>query len=239
MASQQKEVEVDIILQDSIPGLEVDMAGVASLAEWKGTKLEEAALALLPEVKSVVVFALEIYPEILNHTRPGRAEGQASLNDLLDRHADFLNGRLTKAAYDVAKVCRSKGLKALPLPATGCPADARFLEAVFSYKHAAQAAGLGYIGRHSLLITPDFGPRVRLSCCLTEARLEPTRAEIVDVCQRCQVCIKKCPAGAISMPRGEEPYVINKFACGTFTEASGGCSECMRLCPAAEKHLKV
>ncbi len=239
MTSQQKEVEVNKILKDLIPRLEVDMAGVASLAEWKGTKLEEAALALLPEAQSEVVLALEVYPEILNHTRPGRTEGQASLNDLLDRHVDFLNGRLTKAAYDVAKACRSKGLKALPLPATGCPADARFLEAVFSYKHAAQAAGLGYIGRHSLLITPNFGPRVRLSCCLTEARLEPTRAEVADVCQQCQVCIQKCPAGAISMPQAGEPCVINKFACATFTEASGGCAECMRLCPAADKHLKV
>jgi epoxyqueuosine reductase QueG len=204
MTSQQKEAEVNTILQDLIPGLEVDRIGVASL-----------------------------------ETRPLRTTGQASLNDLLDRHADFLNGRLTEAAYAVARACRSRGFKALPLSATGCPADARFLEAIFSFKHAGQAAGLGYLGRSSLLITPDFGPRVRLSCCLTEARLEPTRAEVVDVCQRCQVCIKKCPAGAISMPQAREPYVINKFACGTFVDASGGCSECMRLCPAVDKLSKV
>jgi len=76
---------------------------------------------------------------------------------------DFINGRLTKAAYDVAKVSRRNGLKSLPLSAAGCPTDAIFLQAVFSYKHAAQAAGLGYVGRSSLLVTPDFGPRVRLA----------------------------------------------------------------------------
>jgi len=79
-----------------------------------------------------VVFAMEIYTEILDHSRPGRAMGQASLNDLLDRHADFLSGRLTKAAYDVAKVSHRYNLKALPLPAAGCPLDTRYLEAVFS-----------------------------------------------------------------------------------------------------------
>jgi len=235
MPKRQKKTGLNTALQELISGLDVDAVGIAGPGEWKGTKLEESALALLPEAQSVVVFAMEIYPEILNHTRPGRAMGQASLNDLLARNADFLYGRLTKAAYDVAKACHKEGLKALPLPAAGCPLDLRFLEAVFSYKHAAQAAGLGYIGRSSLLLTPDFGPRVRLSCCLTEAVLETTKIDIVNVCQRCQVCINVCPAGAIRMPPGEEAYNINKFACATFVDASGGCSECMRLCPAESK----
>lgn len=235
MIKKQKIIEKNIALRELIPSLDVDSVGIVSLAEWEGTKLGQTALALLPEARSVVVFAMEIYPEILNHTRPRRTMGQASLNELLDRNADFLNGRLTKAAYDVAKACHSKGLKTLPLPAAGCPLDARFLEAVFSYKHAGQAAGLGYIGRSSLLITTDFGPRARLSCCLTEALLEPTKADIVSVCQHCKVCISKCPAGAINMSEGKEAYSINKFACSAFRNASGGCSECMRLCPAESK----
>ncbi len=239
MVRQGKTERAKVILQDLILKLDVDAVGIVRLDEWKGTKLEETALRLLPQTRSVVVFAMEVYPEILNHSRPGRAMGQASLNDLLNQNVAFLNGRLTKATYDVAKASRNIGLKALPLPAAGCPLDLRFLEAVFSYKHAGQAAGLGYIGRSSLLITPDFGPRVRLSCCLTEALLEPTRADVVDVCQRCKVCIKKCPAGAIEIPLAEEPYIIDKFACATFMGASGGCSECMRLCPAADKYLKV
>ena len=219
-------------VQDLVSSLDVDAVGVASLSDLKGTKLEESALRLLPEAHSIVVFAMEIYTEILDHARPGRTTGLASLNDLLDRNAEFLSGRLTKAAYDVAKASHKNGLRALPLPARGCPIDARFLEAVFSYKHAGQAAGLGYIGRSSLLITPDFGPRVRLSCCLTEALLKPKKIAVVNVCQDCDICIDSCPAGALNRPQGEEVYVINKFACTAFRNASGGCSECMRLCPA-------
>ncbi|MFC2066921.1 hypothetical protein ACFLUO_07765 [Chloroflexota bacterium] len=219
-------------LQDFISRLDVDAVGVASLDEWKGTKLEETALKLLPTARSVVVMAMEIYPEILDHASPVKVLGQASLNDLLDRNADFLGGRLTKAAYDVAKASHRYGLKALPVPAAGCPYDSRFMEAVFSYKHAGQAAGLGYIGRSSLLITPDFGSRVRLSTCLTEAVLKPKKIEVADVCSSCNICIDNCPAGALSEPQAGEPYVINKFACSSFRSASGGCSECMRLCPA-------
>ncbi|MBA7472445.1 Epoxyqueuosine reductase [subsurface metagenome] len=231
MADKQKTATENAALWDLIPGLDVNKVGVVRLSEWKGTKLEESALNLLPRARSAVVFAREIYPEILDLVSPGRTTGAASLNDLLDSNAEFLSGRLTKAAYDAARAFHSIGLKALPLPARGCPMDARFLEAVFSYKHAGQAAGLGKLGWHSLLITPDFGSRVRLSCCLTEAELEPTNADMTIECDNCGICLKNCPAGALAEPKPGEQYSINKFACNSFRSASGGCSECMRLCP--------
>ncbi len=233
MINEQNSANVNTILPDLISKLDVDAVGIGNLAQWKGTKLEETALRLLPETHSVVVFAMEIYPEILTLASPERVMGVASTSDLMACNGDFLNGRLTKASYDVAKASRSSGLKALPLPAAGCPLDTRFLKAVFSYKHAAQAAGLGKIGWHSLLITPNVGPRVRLSCCLTEAVLEPTNTEMTIECDSCGgICLNNCPAGALAKPQDGELYAINKFACNSFRNASGGCVECMRLCPA-------
>jgi len=231
VADKQKTATENATLWDLIPKLDVNKVGVVRLSEWKGTKLEESALNLLPQARSAVVFAKEIYPEILALVSPGRTMGAASLHDLLDSNTEFISGRLTRAAYDTAGAFHSIGLKALPLPARGCPMDARFLEAVFSYKHAGQAAGLGKLGWHSLLITPDFGSRVRLSCCLTEAELEPTNADITIECDSCGICLDSCPAGALTKPQSGEQYSINKFACNSFRSASGGCSECMRLCP--------
>ena len=118
MTNEPKTTIEKSTLSDLISKLDVDAVGIASVAEWKGTKLEETTLKLLPEARSVVVFAMEIYPELLDLVSPGKIMGVASLNDLLDRNADFLNGRLTKAAYNLAKASRSMGLKALPLPAT-------------------------------------------------------------------------------------------------------------------------
>ncbi|MFC1908797.1 hypothetical protein ACFLXD_02890 [Chloroflexota bacterium] len=218
-------------LDNLLSRLDVDMVGVASLADWKGTRLEETALKLLPQAHSVVVFGMEVYPEILDLSSPSRVTGEASTSDLMARHADYLSGRLTKAAYDVAKASRGAGQKALPLPAAGCPMDTRVLEAVFSYKHAAQAAGLGKIGWHSLLITPDFGSRVRLSCCLTETELESSNNETTAECDGCGICIENCPAGALAIPQTGEQYTINKFACSCFRVAAGACSECLRVCP--------
>ncbi len=219
------------LLKELESELDVDTVGVAALGDWKGTKLEETALRLLPQAKSVVVLAMEIYPEVLDLTSPERVTGAASTNDLYAQHANYINGRLSKAAYDVAKTFRQSGLKSLPLSAAGCPYDARFQEAAFSFKHAAEAAGLGKLGWHSLLITPDFGSRVRLACCLTEAELESTGADFNNECASCGICLEICPAKALLEPETNQPYAINKYACCSFCSAAGGCSECMKLCP--------
>jgi epoxyqueuosine reductase QueG len=121
----------------------------------------------------------------------------------------------------------------MPLPAEGPCVDGRFLEAVISYKHAAEASGLGKIGMSSLLVTRQFGPRVRLALCLTEALLESTANDEPGACRYCNVCVAKCPAHALGRPKKGEPYSINKYACRTYSDASGGCSECVRACPVA------
>ncbi len=230
MANEKDASEASTKLQDIIYKLEVDAAGIASLAEWKGTKLEETAIGLLPTARSVVVLAMEIYREILDHASIGKRIDDVPTGDLLVSNVEYIKSQLTKAAFEVAKASHRIGLKALPL-ASGLSWNRRLLMAVFSYRHAAQAAGLGNIGRHSLLITPDFGPRVRLSCCLTEVVLKPTTTKTIYECGGCHICIENCPAGALANPQGNEPYHINKFACQLYA-AGHFCSECVRLCPA-------
>ncbi len=231
MAVEQKSVQKGITPRDLVPNLDVSAIGVASLAEWKGTRLEEGALRLLPQARSVVVLAEEIYTEFLDLTSPEHTKGPAELGDLFTLHNDFLAGRLTKAAYDLAKAVRKNGMKAMPLPSKGFPYDTRFLMAPFSYKHAGEVAGLGKFGWHSLLMSPTFGPRMRFACCLTDVEFEPTRCDMVTNCQNCGICVGICPAGAISEPKSGEPYSFNKSACNLFRSGSGGCNECMRICP--------
>ena len=54
MNSERKTATDNSALRKLISELEVDAVGIASLAEWKGTRLEEVALRLLPETRSVV-----------------------------------------------------------------------------------------------------------------------------------------------------------------------------------------
>jgi len=222
--------------QDFIQGmkskLDMDLIGVASVQASPSRGLKERAGALLPKAKSVIVLGKEIYKEVVSLLKPSKEAGEAESGELLGVHSDYLNGRLTRAVHELATLFRQKGYRSLPLPAVA-PSDQRFLTALLSYKHAAELAGLGTIGHHSLLITPAFGPRVRLACLLTEAILEPSPLNGKDYCINCDICVRECPAQALQIPKEGEKYSINKFACRAYRQAGLTCGVCMKACDEA------
>jgi len=64
-------------------------------------------------------------------------------------------------------------------------------------KDAAVLAGLGVIGKNNLLITPDFGPRVRLRALMINADVESTGPIDYAPCETCDMpCMRICPQGA-------------------------------------------
>lgn len=233
MAVKKGALKIDKEIQGVLAKLEVDTVGVARVDTLKDREMKKAILGLLPSAKSMVGVGMEIWPEFLDLTSPEMTAGAPNFNDIYQQHQDYLRGKLSRAVYDIAKASRKAGYKALPLTSIGPAVDRRTLQAIFSYKQAAQATGMGRIGMSSLLITEKFGPRVRFAVCLTEAVLEPTPEIDYNICRYCNVCVLKCPAGALSRPKTGEAYAINKFACREYVEAAGGCSECMRVCPIA------
>ena len=220
-------------VQKAVDEADVDLIGIAGMENIKGTKLEEQVKKLLPETNSIVVLGMEIFPEILNLTSPERVTGAASRNDIMKSQTDYINGKLTWAANDIARASKKAGLKALPIPTEGYPYDARFLNADISFKDAADAAGLGKIGYNGLIVTGKYGPRVKFTACLTEARLEPTAKVSEMFCRSCNVCIAKCPSEALDYPENGEAYRINRYACSTYLNEAGGCWECVKQCPVA------
>jgi epoxyqueuosine reductase len=66
-------------------------------------------------------------------------------------------------------------------------------------KDAAVMAGLGCIGKNNLLVTPEFGPRIRLRAMILEAEVEPTGPVQFDPCDGCsEPCRHACPQNAFS-----------------------------------------
>ncbi len=67
---------------------------------------------------------------------------------------------------------------------------------------AAFAAGLGEIGYSKMLLTPEYGPRQRLGCIITDAELEPDPIiKPGTLCDRCMACVRECTGGCISKVR--------------------------------------
>ncbi|MET8982666.1 hypothetical protein ABZX85_44525 [Streptomyces sp. NPDC004539] len=102
----------------------------------------------------------------------------------------------------------------------------------------AVAAGLGQLGLNGQLLTPYAGSRCRINILTTDAPLdvdEPVDYGLEGVCDRCQICVRRCPVGAIPNRRKESRGVtkakLNTKRCLPLMVQSSGCSICMKTCP--------
>ena len=116
-------------------------------------------------------------------------------------------------------------------------------------------AGLGQYGRHGLLITPEFGPRVRIAKIFTDLPLahdKPIDFGVTEFCNLCRRCSKGCPPkaipdGAPSEERhsvsnlvGVKKWTTNADKCFKFwTNQGTDCSICIRVCPYNKDMSKI
>lgn len=221
-------------LKTLLETIKIDRVGVVDLVENKDSSVYKTAIGLMPGAKTVVVMAMELFPELVQFLTSGRKYGELVLRDLFNRNADVVNGHLDWEAYNLVKALHELGYQGIPLTAGDAPFDTRFIEGMLNYKEAALIAGLGVIGWHSMLLTPEFGARIRIACLVTDAPFKETSSSITfNPCQKCGgACVKVCPVQAIKKPGDGEACNIDRYLCNTYLSSSGGCSECLRVCPA-------
>jgi epoxyqueuosine reductase len=109
------------------------------------------------------------------------------------------------------------------------------------YTPLAQMAGLGHLGLSGLFITPENGPRVRLAAIITNIENLPFNNEenrydwVMDYCEKCQVCVRKCPQHAIyDTPHRHgigQITCIDSDKCFPLFMSSNGCGICIKVCP--------
>ncbi len=101
-------------------------------------------------------------------------------------------------------------------------------------------AGLGELGRLGLIITPEYGPRVRLAVVTTNLPLvadEPIHFGVQHFCDFCKKCAENCPsqsieAGHKSVYRGVEKWQSDQDGCYRFWRMQGSdCAVCVKVCP--------
>ncbi len=111
----------------------------------------------------------------------------------------------------------------------------------------AMDAGMGELGRNGLLVTPEFGPRLRIAKVLTDLPLAPDSPldfGVARFCELCQKCARYCPSQAISHgERTDKPlnistspgvlkWPIDAEKCLGFWARNGtSCCNCIRVCP--------
>jgi epoxyqueuosine reductase len=185
---------------------------------------------LWPEVRSIVVLAMNYAPdhdprEILERTSSGAISVYARNRD----YHDVMKGRLKEIAGKI--VARAGG-------------DVKvFVDtAPIMEKPLAGAAGLGWQGKHTNLVSREHGSWLFLGTIFTTAELEPGVPDI-DHCGSCRACLDACPTNAFPAP-----YKLDARRCISyltienkgpipleFRQAIGnriyGCDDCLAACP--------
>lgn len=105
----------------------------------------------------------------------------------------------------------------------------------------AERCGIGFQGKNSLIITPEFGSFIFIGIIITDLKIDDLDKPAENLCGNCGKCIDACPAGAIVKEKILDirrcisyKTIEAKSITPTYEETCGrlcGCDECQRVCP--------
>jgi len=150
-----------------------------------------------------------------------------------------INPLLDRAALRISKEIEKNGFRAFTVSASQSINSKENL-GVISHKLAANLAGLGWIGKSCLLVTPEYGPRVRFATILTDAPLE-TGSPLPNRCGDCRTCVDVCPVKAFTgvpfNPSEPREARFKAELCAKYIHDRPGftgesaCGLCVYICP--------
>jgi epoxyqueuosine reductase len=207
-------------------------SGAAGEMDWMAREPEKRSdpVKLWPEARSVIMLGVNHAPDfnpldLLDERENGAIAAYAIRKD----YHDVIKGRLKALATEF--VAR-----------TGAEVKVFVDTAPVLEKPLAAEAGLGWQGKHTVLVSRDFGNWLFLGAIYTSLALEPDDAE-TDHCGSCRRCLDICPTGAFPAP-----YQLDARRCiayltiehkgpipREFRPAIGnrifGCDDCIAICP--------
>ena len=207
-------------------GMHGQMAWMAERMHWRGNPA-----ALWPEAKSVIMLAEPFTPDhdplaVLEHPDRGAISVYAQGRD----YHDIVKKRLKKVGRWLIEQVPDTQIKV-------------FVDtAPVMEKPLAQAAGLGWQGKHTTILGRDLGCWFFLGAIFTTLELEPDTAE-VSHCGSCTACLDICPTAAFPAPYQIDPrrcisYLTIEHKGPVDMELRGlmgnrifGCDDCLAICP--------
>lgn len=193
---------------------------------FQHTTNEHKVLTVPAEHKYAVVLLFEMDYELIKTSPTWQARGTEG----------YAYSKMAFTTSMLAQFIRGLGYKAIP---SGNDTGLSIPLAI--------DAGMGELGRNGLLISPEYGPRARISKVLTDLVLtpdQPINLGVTEFCEKCLKCAEHCPSQAIlrgerttepnniSNAAGELKWPLDAEKCFGFWAANrGSCSNCIRVCP--------
>jgi len=207
-------------------------AGWHGEMDWMAETADRRAspVALWPEVRSVIMIGVNYGPDSDPMAALARrSSGNISVYARNRDYHDIIKGRL-------------KELAGLLSRRTGEAVKVFVDTAPVMEKPLAQAAGLGWQGKHTVLVSRQFGSWLFLGAIFTSAQL-PASEPMAESCGSCRRCLDVCPTDAFPAP-----FQLDARRClaylniehkgpipAEFRKAMGnriyGCDDCLAVCP--------
>lgn len=188
---------------------------------------------LFPGARSIIVVAKNYYTPSQHNSHSGESQtGKVSRYAWGDDYHDVVGDKLRSLlAWIKQRVPGAEGKVCVDIQP--------MMDKAWGVK-----AGLGWIGKHSNLITQEYGSWVFIGELVLDLELEDYEERIPDHCGECTLCIEACPTGAIT-----EPYVVDSTKCISYAtielrddilpkaiadNLNGwfyGCDTCQDVCP--------
>lgn len=211
--------------------LGANLVGYAPISRWADSGLDESywPASVWQNAKTVIVLGVPMLLPLIESTPSiNYQEMYGTANQVLDQAAFRLAAWLNSLGYAAIYLSRD-GYGNLDIlrrkPAAG-----------FSHATAGKYAGLGTIGASHMLLTPEYGPRVRLVSIFTSAELHGDPLKARDLCNKCGLCIRLCPVNAFIKVKGRLIADMDKDSCTVRhqqlrLENRFPCGICAKVCP--------
>lgn len=170
-----------------------DKCGIASIDRFSEAPEGFHPSDIYKDCQSVIVFLRQMPTEIIFASNPVPYTHAASI----------LYSNLDKIGFETCVFLQKHGKHGIPIPA-----DIPYLywdeenkhgRGILSMRHSAYLAGLGFLGKNTLLINEDLGNMAYIGALLTNAKLEPDPMVIDFHCSpKCRICLDSCPQNALN-----------------------------------------
>ncbi len=225
-------------VKEQILGLGADLVGIADVESLSGLKtIPENILDGFTKIISIAIsLPVATFERIIDRPTPDYSATYQTANRILD-----------EIAFKTAIFLQKDGYSSLPIQASQI-LDKKTWRGAISHKATARVAGIGWQGKNLLLITPQYGSRVRLVTILTNAPLIPDKP-LKNRCGKCTNCMDACPAGAIKGVSTKDHYenrnqaihlskCVEKLTLDFASDPDIGvpiCGICINVCPFGRK----
>lgn len=210
--------------------LGADVCGIADMERFKDAPDGFSPSDIYTDARSVIVYGKQ-FPKGLFE---------------LDSNVPytFFKNKLVEMVDNISVELTMKieeeGFTAIPVPSDEpyeyWDSENRHGMGILSLKHAAKAAGIGSIGKNTLLINEKFGNRLCLGAVISDAELIPDELTSNLCPKNCNICLKVCPQSAL-----DGVTIVQKKCreiCSSFTEGGGmilSCNICRKVCPFSKR----